>query len=56
MKRKPKLIVFTNNEGRTINLSDQITLEELVKMGVRLELKPKEEPAPKNKNIYIHKP
>lgn len=45
MSRKPKAVKFVNNKGQVgLVLPDNLTLEQLYMMGIRLELVPKDLP------------
>jgi hypothetical protein len=49
-------ITFTNNEGKKVVFDDSLTIEQLVKLGVRgIKMTPRKAPPEKDKRWFTHK-
>lgn len=47
---------FTNIKGQGVSLDSNLTMVDLVKMGIRLNLEPREQPKSKSTKFFYHDP
>lgn len=56
MKKLPpvKTITFTNFKGETLQLPETMTIAELTKLGMKVDLQPKLAPIKRNRRIFYY--